>query len=121
MKFAASTASNHKNSTMNKKAFELAISTLVIIILGILILIAIIIAVTGGFDSLKSATAPFTDTTTATAVKQACQNACNDNSKLIYCCSAYSIDGKDVKCADSRLELGCTLDCTDFDCGNEEE
>lgn len=103
---------------MNKKAFELAISTLVLIILGIVILIAVIIAVTGGFDRFNQTTNPFTDTTTATAITQACKGACEQSSKIIYCCSQYEIDNKAVNCTDKRLDLGgCQLDCTNFNCG----
>jgi len=101
---------------MNHKAFELAISTLVVIILGILVLVAVIIAVNGGFESFKSATDPFTDTTQATAVKTACQNSCQQESKIIYCCAEYEIDSNPINCTDSRLDLGCTLDCTGFTC-----
>jgi hypothetical protein len=102
---------------MNKKAFELAISTLIIIILGILVLIAIIIAVTGGFDRFRETTSPFTDTTTAQAVTQSCKNACQDGIKLIYCCSEYEIDSQPINCTDPRLEINCQLDCSNFDCG----
>jgi uncharacterized protein YcfJ len=103
---------------MDKKAFELAISTLVIIILGILVLIAIILAVTGGFDRFKEATSPFTDTTTATAVTQSCKSACEQSTKIVFCCSTYQIDSREVMCNDTRLDLGgCQVDCTNFNCG----
>ncbi|MBS3076988.1 hypothetical protein J4233_01820 [Candidatus Pacearchaeota archaeon] len=103
---------------MNKKAFEMAISTLIIIILGILVLIAIIYAVTGGFKQFQQTTDPFTDTATSAAVTQACQSACEQQSKIIYCCSEYEIDNVKIKCNDPRLNLqGCALACTDFECG----
>ncbi|MFH1802185.1 MAG: hypothetical protein ABH864_01905 [archaeon] len=101
---------------MNKKGFELAISTLVIIILGILVLVAIIIAVNGGFKVFDNTTDPFTDMTTTNAVKQACQDSCQQESKIIYCCAEYEIDNKPINCTDTRLEIGCTLDCTGFAC-----
>jgi len=106
---------------MNKKAFELAISTLIIIILGILVLIAIIIALNGGFKKFTHTADPFTDSTQAIAVTQNCKNACEQNSKIIYCCSEYEIDNRPVKCTDPRLNLGCTLDCKDFECGSNGE
>jgi hypothetical protein len=101
---------------MNKKAFELAISTLILIILGVLVLIAIIYAVTDGFKNFSSTTAPFTDTATSTAIKQSCQNACDSETKLIYCCSQYDMGNIQTNCTDPRLEVTCTLDCSDFVC-----
>lgn len=92
---------------MNRKAFELAISTLILLILGVALLIAVIYALTGGFEKLNSATEPFTDTSQVTAVKQTCENACQNNIKMIYCCSEYEIDKEKIKCADNRLEVPC--------------
>mgnify|MGYP001374508748 CR=1 FL=1 len=92
---------------MNKKAFELTISTLVLFILGILVLIALYLAVTGGFEKFKSSTKPFTDTAQSSAVKQGCSIACSSSDKLTYCCEEYTIDEKKVKCNDTRLEVPC--------------
>jgi len=92
---------------MNNKAMQMAISTLILIILGIIVLIAIIAALTGQFSKFKSTTDPFTDTATVTAVKTACQDACTNNLKLIYCCEEYDIDGGEVDCSDPRLETSC--------------
>jgi hypothetical protein len=105
---------------MNKKAFELTISTLILIILGVLVLIAIIMVVTGGFERFKGTTDAFTDSQEAAAVKQNCLNACQQESRIIYCCSEYEIDNRPVNCTDQRLELGCQLNCDDFECGAEE-
>jgi len=101
---------------MNKKAFQIAMSTLVVIILAVVVLAAIIFAVKGGFKDLGGATDPFTDTATATAIKTACQSACDNSVKITYCCSEYAIDDKTVKCTNPGLGVTCNLDCTDFSC-----
>jgi hypothetical protein len=103
---------------MNKKAFELTISTLVLFILGILILIALYLAVSGGFEKFKSTTDPFTDTAQASATKQGCSLACSNSDKLTFCCEEYEIDSKKVKCEDKRLEVSCpAITCEANFCG----
>lgn len=88
---------------MNKKAFELAMSTLVIIILGILVLIGITYFLTGGFKTLKSSTEPFLDTTQASSIKAGCQLACDNGDKLTFCCEKYPIQKEEIRCTDPRL------------------
>jgi uncharacterized protein YpmB len=99
---------------MNRKAIELAISTLIIIILGIAVLIGLIYALTSGFKKFNSSTEPFTDTTQSTAIKTACEQACENQDQLTYCCQNYTVgEFKDIKCSDSRLGVQCQ---PDFDC-----
>jgi hypothetical protein len=100
----------------NKKAFQLAISTLIVLILGIFLLIGIAYVVTDGFSTLKSSTEPFLDTTQASSIKTACSLACNNQDKITYCCKEYEIDNLKIKCADPRLEISCPLNCQDFSC-----
>ena len=102
---------------MNRKAIELAISTLILLILGILVLIGIILAVTGGFNRFKSATEPFTDVTASSAIKQACSIACDQKDKLTYCCKEYKINEETIFCSDKRLEVSCqSLTCEPWFC-----
>jgi len=101
----------------NKKGLELAISTLVMIIIGIVVLVAIILAVSGGFENLKSTTDPFLDTTQSSSVKQACTFACENADKLTFCCNEYEVDGEKIGCSDSRLEANCPANfCEGFVC-----
>ena len=101
---------------LNRKAFELAISTLILIILGIFVLIGIIYAVTNGFETFKSSTDPFLDTTQSSAVKQACSLACQSQDKLTYCCREYKIGETNITCTDDRLEVSCELNCQNYNC-----
>lgn len=81
-----------------------------------MLLIAVVVALMGGFDNLTGTTDPFTDSSQATAIKQGCTNACEQENKLIYCCAEYELDSNSVMCNDTRLELPCSLDCTNFEC-----
>ena len=101
---------------MNRKAFELSISAIVVIILSVLVLIGLALFMTGGFKNLKSSTEPFLDTTQSSSIKQACELACQNQDKLTYCCKEYNIDNEKISCKDSRLEVSCKLNCENFEC-----
>jgi hypothetical protein len=92
---------------MNRKALQLAISTLILLILGIVVLIALILAFTGGFERFRSTTDPFLDTTEAIAIKQACEIGCDADSGAITCCDPKELNGEPITCADSRLDISC--------------
>ncbi len=102
---------------INKKGLELAISTLILIILGIVILIGLLYAVTGGFKKFKSTTDPLLQSVEGSAVKKACEIACQGEDKITYCCKEQSISGTKLKCNDNRLEIECPLRCEGFSCG----
>ncbi|MDO8459814.1 MAG: hypothetical protein Q7S74_01770 [Nanoarchaeota archaeon] len=101
---------------MNSKAFELAISALVVIILGILVLIALAFSLTNGFKSFKSTSQPYFDTTESTSLKQACQLACDNQDSLTFCCKNYTLEKQETKCSDKRLGINCNLNCEIFNC-----
>ena len=106
---------------MNRKAFELAISTLIIIAISVAVLIGLVYALTGGFKKFKSTTAPFLDTNEAAAVRQACSLACDAQNRYSFCCTKYRIEQEEIKCTDSRLEVSCAqLDCMGFRCANQQ-
>lgn len=95
---------------------ELAISTLVLIVIGLMLLIALIYAATIGFDKFRGTSKPFIDTANAGAVKQACSIACKQEDRLTFCCKNYTLEKETVKCDDNRLEVGCSLSCNGFSC-----
>ena len=105
---------------MNRKAFELSISAIVVIILSILVLIGLALFLTGGFKDLKSSTEPFLDTTQSSSIKQACELACQNQDKLTYCCKEYTVDDQKIACQDERLEISCELTCEDYDCNSQD-
>jgi len=101
---------------MNRKAIQLAISTLILIILGILVLIGLTYMLTDSFSTLKSSTDPFLDTTQSSSIKQACSLACSNQNKITYCCNEYNLDEETIFCQDPRLEINCNLNCEGFPC-----
>ena len=69
---------------MNSKGFEMAISTLILIAIGVVLLVALIYTVTVGFDRFNSSTRPFTETSQSIAVRGACDLACKADDKIAY-------------------------------------
>lgn len=94
----------------------MAISTLIIIVLGIALLIGLLIAVKGGFSSFKKTTDPLYQTTQAASVKQACDIACTAEDTLTYCCKKFDIDKIQVMCTDPKLGISCGLSCAAVSC-----
>jgi len=101
---------------MNRKAIQLAISTLILMVLGLILLGAILVAVTGGFDRFRTTTDPFLDTTEASAVQQACSIACQDENKFAFFCTTHELGDEEIGCDDPRLEVNCGLVKGDFSC-----
>ena len=105
---------------MDKKAFEMTISTVVLMVLAVVLLIGLVLFLTNGFKSFQSSTDPFLDTARSSSIKQACSLACQNEDKLAYCCQEYEIDEQKISCGDERLEVDCNLDCAGFECMNKE-
>ena len=101
---------------MNKKGFELAISTIVVIVISVAVLVGLILFLRGGFDAFSSGTTPLLDTFGGIAIKEACGLSCSVEDKLNYCCKEFDFEGKKISCSDSRLEIDCSLDCERFVC-----
>ena len=96
----------------NKKGFELGITTLILMIVGLFFLIIVVFLITDGFESFKVNTEPLLDTAQGGAFKQSCDIACKGGDKIGYCCKNISIYGKTFYCYDKSIELECSIDCT---------
>ena len=101
---------------MNSKGLEMAISTLIMIILGIALLVGLIIAVRGGFSSLKKSTDPLYQSTQGASIKQACELACTAQDLGTYCCSTFELGNTRVGCTDINLGVNCELSCAAVSC-----
>lgn len=101
---------------MKTKGFELAISTIVLLALGMILLFALAYFVTDGFKSFRSSTDPLISTTEVAAVKQACNLACSSDDKFSYCCNKIKLNNEDTTCLDSRLEINCDISCAAYSC-----
>ena len=96
---------------MNRKGIELAISTLIVIILGILVLAGLLYIITGGFKQFQGTTKSLLGSAEGSAVQQACKLSCSGNDKLTYCCKNFTVANVQVHCNDDRLAVDCSLSC----------
>ena len=101
---------------MNRKGMQLAISTIIVIVLAVVLLIGLIFFLRGGFQDLKKGTEPIIDSANVASVREACELSCINEVRLVYCCQEFEVGDLSLKCDDSRLEVSCELDCAGFSC-----
>lgn len=98
----------------NKKAFEMAISTLVILVIAVVLLATLLLAFTGGFGKFWNSIKEFF-ISDIDIVKNACISACDGKLANDFCCKQRQIDfgnGKEnVTCADEKLKIQCEINC----------
>ena len=94
----------------NKKAFELAISTLVIIILGVMVLIALTLAFTGGFKKFWNVILGYSGSDIDN-LNKICKTQCDLDNKNSFCCEKKDLGKEKITCLDERLEVDCDMEC----------
>jgi hypothetical protein len=104
---------------MKNKGIELAISTLILIIIGVAVLIGLIYLVTDGFESFRNTTGTIQGSVGIPAVREACDLACRVGDRYSFCCKEHEVRDFDgvVTCEDSRLGVECGgVNCEGFSC-----
>ena len=101
---------------MNNKGLELAISTLIVIIIGIAVLIGLLIFITKGFGFLKEGTDPLLRASSVGTMRQACELACQGKDSVTFCCNPFMIEDKPTYCKNGSLNLECSYDCSAVVC-----
>lgn len=98
----------------NKKGFELAMSTLVVIILALVILTVLILSFTGGWQKFWGTLQNFF-ISDVESVKKACESACLSGLEHDFCCRQRTVNlgnGKvNLICNDERLKIECEINC----------
>ena len=95
---------------MNKRGFELAINTLVIIVLGVLILAALTISFTMGWQGFWNAITGYSGGEIDN-ISKLCQTQCNLNNVNDFCCGEKMLNEEEITCQDERLDVDCSLAC----------
>jgi hypothetical protein len=94
----------------DKKGAELAISTIILTILGLIVLIAVVVFLTMNWGRLTSMLRGYVGTEMQNAL-DLCKNQCNLNRDFDFCCTAKFIN--------STTSLNCTalnVECPAIDC-----
>lgn len=103
---------------MNKKGIQLAISTIIILLLAVIVLVGLIVFFRGGFDSFSDTTDTIADSVGSSAVVQACQIACDQEDLIGYCCQDHEVEGVEgkLRCNDPLVNVACDLSCAAVTC-----
>lgn len=101
---------------MNRRGFELAISTLIVIVLSVFILIALVYVFSDGFKRFQGSTQPLSESGASSAVREGCRLACTNGDRFSYCCRNVTLGTDITKCSDPRFELECSLTCDGYQC-----
>jgi len=100
----------------DKRGLEMAISTLIIIILSVIVLLALVLAFTGGFTEFWKTIKSYSQSDIQ-ALKKTCENSCAFNNNYDFCCLQREIDfgggTENLTCQDSRLKVECKINCQD--------
>jgi hypothetical protein len=94
----------------NKKGAELAISTIILTILGLIVLIAVVVFLTMNWGRLTSMLKGYVGTEMQNAI-DLCKNQCNLGRDFDFCCTTKYIN--------TTTSLNCTalkIDCPSADC-----
>ena len=95
----------------DKKSIQLAISTLILIILGIFVLIGLIFILVLGWDNFKMNISAILGSEVQQS-RKLCKIQCGLESDYDYCCG----DKEGMKCNDEILKTDCELDCSEVFC-----
>ena len=101
---------------INSRGFDIAITTIILIIIGVAILIGMVFFVKNGFGFLKSGTEPLLKTQSVEATRQACELICRSENEIAFCCDNVGLNDEQVSCLDKRLGVDCSIDCSEVVC-----
>lgn len=103
-----------------RRGLEMAVSTLILLVIAVLLLIALAFFITGGFSRFGNTIEPFQDTAESSAIREACLFACRTENSFAFCCTKHTLGDEEIVCADPRLDVGCvTLSCAAVSCASQ--
>ena len=88
----------------------MAISTLILIVLGVLILTALVLAFTGSFERFWNMIKGYSGNDIDN-LNKICQTQCNLDNSDSFCCENKKLGKEFVTCDDNRLDIDCDIEC----------
>lgn len=101
---------------MNDRGFDIAITTIILIIIGVAVLIGLVFLVKNGFSFFKSGTEPLLKTQSLEGARQACGLVCRSENERAFCCESVGLNNEKLFCNDAALEVNCNIDCSRVAC-----
>lgn len=101
---------------MNSRGLDIAITTIILIIIAVAVLIGLIFFVKNGFGFFKSGTDPILQTQSLEATRQACELVCRSRNEIAFCCQSIEMNNQDIFCTDEILNVDCTFNCAAVSC-----
>jgi len=89
---------------------QLAINTLVIIILALLVLLALSLAFTGAFKKFMERIRGYSGSE-IDSLSNICQSQCIQGNEYSFCCEEKKLGKEKITCEDERLNVECEINC----------
>ena len=101
---------------MNSKGFDIAITTVILIVIGIAVLIGLIFFIKNGFTLFNAGTEPLLKTQSLEATRQACDLVCKSQNEIAFCCNSLMLNDEEIFCKDGVLSVNCDINCSKIIC-----
>lgn len=93
---------------ISRRGMEMAVSTLVMLVIAVLLLLGLVFMLTGGFTRFKNSTEPFVESVESSAVREACRLSCTTQDYRGFCCAEHDLSEESIRCTDARLDVSCS-------------
>jgi hypothetical protein len=101
---------------MNSRGFDIAITTIILIIVGVAVLVGLVFFIKNGFSFFKSGTDPILETQNLEATRQACELVCRSGNEIAFCCQSIKMNDEELYCYNKSLNVDCSLGCAAVTC-----
>ena len=95
----------------NKRGMELALSTVVVLVISIFLLAGMIYFITANWDKFSNTIKGFLGSERQNAI-DICETQCKLNRDFDFCCATKTVDKQEVTCPE--LNVSCNVDCSDM-------
>ncbi len=99
----------------DKRGLEMAISTIILLILGVFVLIGLISILVMGWGNFKMYIGAVLGSDIAQA-KKMCRIQCSLDNSYDYCCENKNVNGQSYTCQTEILKTDCAMDCSNINC-----
>jgi len=93
-----------------KRGIQLATSTIILLILGLLILIGLVLFFTGTLKNFWNLIKGY-EGSEIDNLSKLCQAQCDLGNKYSYCCEKKELGEEKITCLDKRLMVNCEINC----------